>query len=180
MARAGDELVNPVTGQRLVFLKTASETGGALLEMESFYQPHGWPPGRHYHPIQRERFEVRSGALCVSLNGTQRRLEPGEVLVIEPGMVHEMWNGGSELAQVNWQVQPALKTEQLFETTYAWAQAGKVNARRVPGLLQLALLLRTYDNELRLASPPRIIQQLLFGSLALIAGLRGYRSRSHD
>jgi quercetin dioxygenase-like cupin family protein len=175
MARAGDELMNPVTGQRLMFLKTAAETAGELLEMETIYQPGGWPPGLHYHPIQGERFEVLAGALRVSLNGEDWRLGPGDVLVVEPGVVHEMWNDGQEWTRVNWQVGPALKTEQLFETSYGLARDGKVNARGLPNLLQTAVMLRAYDDEFRLATPPRTVQQLVFGLLSAIARPLGYR-----
>jgi hypothetical protein len=34
MARAGDELVNPVTGLRTVFRKTTQETSGELLQVD--------------------------------------------------------------------------------------------------------------------------------------------------
>jgi hypothetical protein len=32
-----DELFNPLTGERIVFRKTAAETGGVLLEMDDFW-----------------------------------------------------------------------------------------------------------------------------------------------
>jgi hypothetical protein len=35
MARAGDTLVNPVIGQRLTFRRTAADTSGELVEVES-------------------------------------------------------------------------------------------------------------------------------------------------
>src|SRR5690606_28059533 len=69
VARARDETENPVTGQRLVFLRTGTETGGELLEMESQYRPQGRPPALHYHPAQREQFEVLRGTLRVFLDG---------------------------------------------------------------------------------------------------------------
>jgi hypothetical protein len=34
VARAGDVLESPATGERLVFLRTAAETGGEVLEYE--------------------------------------------------------------------------------------------------------------------------------------------------
>jgi hypothetical protein len=37
MAKAGDELVNPVTGLRTVFRKTAKETSGELLQVSESY-----------------------------------------------------------------------------------------------------------------------------------------------
>jgi len=34
MARAGDELVDPNTGERMIFRKTAKETDGELLQLD--------------------------------------------------------------------------------------------------------------------------------------------------
>ena len=45
MARAGDVLENPATDDRLVFLRTAAETGGEVLEYELEFVPRGF--GHH-------------------------------------------------------------------------------------------------------------------------------------
>jgi hypothetical protein len=37
MAKSGEVLENPITGQRLVFHRTSEDTGGELLEVESVY-----------------------------------------------------------------------------------------------------------------------------------------------
>ena len=42
MARAGDVLENPSSGDRLTFLRTAAETGGELLEYELEFVPRGF------------------------------------------------------------------------------------------------------------------------------------------
>lgn len=175
---ARDEMENPVTGQRLAFLRTATETGGELLEMESQYRPQGRPPALHYHPAQRERFEVLRGTLRVFLDGEERDLHPGDVLVIEPGAVHEMWNPGVEWAVVNWQVRPALNTERFLRMVFGLAGDGKVNGLGMPGLLQAAVLLQAHDAEFRLARPPRALQRLLMGVLAPVGRLAGYRATS--
>ena len=49
MARAGDELVNQVTGLRTVFRKTARQTSGELLQVDWIGEP-GWTTGPdHVH-----------------------------------------------------------------------------------------------------------------------------------
>jgi hypothetical protein len=54
MAKAGDELVNPVTGLRTLFRKTARETSGELLQVDWIGEP-GWTTGPdHVHPLQEE------------------------------------------------------------------------------------------------------------------------------
>jgi hypothetical protein len=79
-------------------------------------------------------------------------------------------------ARVNWQTRPALKTEAFFETIWGLAKDGKVNDKGVPTLLRVALIAREYEDVFRLASPPWAVQRLLFGSLAPIGILLGYRA----
>jgi Tol biopolymer transport system component len=45
MARAGDELVNQITGLRTIFRKTAEETNGELLQVDWIGDP-TWSPDR--------------------------------------------------------------------------------------------------------------------------------------
>jgi quercetin dioxygenase-like cupin family protein len=78
-------LENPISGQQLVFRKTAKDTRGELLEVKSIYAKA--PPFRppvHYHPYQEERLEVLSGKLRV--------LVEGEYPQLATGRPHEMWN----------------------------------------------------------------------------------------
>jgi hypothetical protein len=58
MASAGDELVDPATGERIVFCKTSAETAGGLLEMDAFWTRLGHRAPEHVHPEMQERWEV--------------------------------------------------------------------------------------------------------------------------
>jgi hypothetical protein len=168
---------NPASGQHLVIQKTAQDTGGELLEVESVYTKRtpSRPP-THYHPRQEERFEVLAGRLNVLVDGQERTLEEGEVLILPPGVPHEMWAAQAG-ARVNWQTRPALKTEAFFETVWGLAKDGKVNDKGVPNLLWVALIAREYEDEFRLASPPWAVQRALFGLLAPVGRLLGYHVR---
>ena len=177
MAHAGEQLINPVTGQRLVFRRTTHDTGGELLEVESYLPPGSIEPVEHLHPRQEEHFEVIAGEVRVRLAGQVRTLRAGDTLLIPPGTPHAMWNAGSTEAGFIWQTRPALKTETFFETVWGLASDGKVDDRGRPSLLQTAVLMREYADEFRLTKPPRPIQRLLFGLLAPIARRRGYRGR---
>ena len=177
MARAGEELVNPISGQRILFRKTAAETGGELLEVESSYRAGGREPPPHYHPHQDEHFEVLDGTIAARIDGEERRLRPGETLDVPAGTVHSIWNGRDGEARLLWQVRPARKTEAFFETLWGLARDGKLNEKGVPNALQAAAMMREFDGEVRLAKPPRPVQRVVFGLLAPIARLRGYRGR---
>ncbi len=177
MAVAGNELVNPVTGHRLVFRQTAAETGGALVDVDSFWAPGPQAQPDHYHPFQEERFEVVSGRLFVRLGGHGRILRAGDVLIIPPGVPHEISNGGGEVAHVIWQTRPALETEAFFETVWCLGRQGKTNGQGMPGLLQSAVLMREFADEIRFARPPWTAQRAIFGVLAPVGRLLGHRAR---
>ena len=87
MATAG-EVVELPGGERIVFVKTAAETGGELLEMEAHYTPGRRPPPEHYHPHQEERFTGITGKMAARVGGTERTLAPGDELVVAPGVNH--------------------------------------------------------------------------------------------
>jgi hypothetical protein len=176
LLEAGDALENPVSGQHLIVRNAAWDTGGELLEVEALYtKPTPSRPPVHYHPRQEERFEVLRGRLNVLVGGQERTLEEGEVLTVAPGVPHGMWAAQAG-ARVNWQTRPALKTEAFFETVWGLAKDGKVNEKGVPNLLRAALIAREYEDVFRLASPPWAVQRLLFGSLAPVGRLLGYRA----
>ena len=78
MAKEGDEIVNPVTGHRIIFRKTTQDTNGELLQMDWIGRP-GWRAGPvHVHSFQEERFEVLSGTLGSHVAGVERTHKPGE------------------------------------------------------------------------------------------------------
>ena len=58
MIQAGDVIENPVTGERLVFLKTSRETNGEAVVLETFVKPNGFVAAAHVHPHQEERFLI--------------------------------------------------------------------------------------------------------------------------
>ncbi len=177
MVKVGDVIENPVSGQHLIFRKTAQDTGGELLEVESLYtKPTPSRPPVHYHPRQEERFEVLSGEVHALIGGEERTLREGEVLMIAPSTPHTMWAEEAG-TRVNWQTRPALETEAFFETVWGLAKDGKVNDKGVPNLLRVALIAQEYEQEYRLTSPPRIVQRVLFGSLAPVGKLLGYPAR---
>jgi quercetin dioxygenase-like cupin family protein len=176
MARAGDVLENPMSGQRIIFRKTAEDTGGELLEVESIYtKPSPSRPPAHYHPYQEELFEVLSGRLRVVVEGEERAYGEGESFVVPPGVPHEMWTEEAG-TRMSWQTRPAMKTEEFFETVWGLAEDGKTNEKGVPNLLQVAVIAHERADEYRLVKPPWPVQRALFAVLAPIGRLLGYRA----
>ena len=78
--------------------------------------------------------------------------------------------------RVGHQVTPALRFETFLETFFGLAVDGKTNEKGLPNPLQLAVLMRAYRDEVRLARPSPAVQALLFGPLAVLGRSIGYRS----
>jgi hypothetical protein len=155
----------------------AEDTGGDLLELELFAQPGGFVAAAHVHPNQEERFEVVSGTLAMRIDGEERTLGPGDVAIVPRGRPHAWWNAGPDEVRIKGEIRPALRTEDFFETFFGLGADGKTNRRGLPNPLQLAVLMREYEDEMRLAKPAFVIQRMLFAPLALIGRALGYRSR---
>ena len=132
MIRAGDVIDNPVTGERIVFHQTSRETNGEAVVIETFVQPDGFVAAAHVHPKQEERFEVVSGTLGLEVGGEEIVAGPGETLTIPAGTPHRFWNAGENEARFRCRVRPALQFEQLLETMFGLAAAGKTNRKGMP------------------------------------------------
>jgi quercetin dioxygenase-like cupin family protein len=174
MAIKGKIISNPATKQHILFLQTSKDTGGRLLEMESIYEPYSKEPPMHYHPCQEEYLKVIKGELTVKLEEGIRVLKAGDVLHVTKNMAHSVWNNSPNDTIINWQVLPALNTENMLETITGLATDNKTNRNGKPPFLQLAILANKYDGIFRLARPPFIVQRILFGFITPVAYLLGY------
>lgn len=133
----------------LLFVKTAADTDGELLEMEATYEPSSMPPIPHFHPSQREHFEILEGTMHARIDGAERELRAGDEVDVEPGTVHAMWNEGPEPARTLWQTRPALRTEEFFEQTAAVFREAQEQGRDPDGE-KLAEIVQTFSDEFRL------------------------------
>jgi quercetin dioxygenase-like cupin family protein len=129
---AGDILVNPVTKERMTFLKTAAETGGEYVLIELNAAPGGVVAAAHLHPSQTETFEVLRGTLGAKIGRKRVEASPGDVLVVEPRTAHKWWNGGEDELVFRCEIRPALQFEQLIETMFGLAADGKTNKKGMP------------------------------------------------
>jgi quercetin dioxygenase-like cupin family protein len=175
MIHAGDTIENPVTGERIVFHQTSRETQGEAVVIETFVQPHGFVAAAHVHPKQEERFEVVSGRLGLKVGGEEIVASPGETLTIPAGTPHLFWNAGKDEVRFRCEVRPALQFEQLLETMFALAAAGKTNKKGMPNPLRLAVIARAHFDVVRLPFPPALVQRIGLALGAPLGRLLGYR-----
>jgi quercetin dioxygenase-like cupin family protein len=112
MAHAGQEL----RGQDGYVLRLVS-IEPELLQMEASYGGTGQFPPRHYHPSQDEHFEVLEGTVRTIIEDEERTYEAGETFDIAAGTVHQL--AADPPARLKWEVRPALRTAEFFETVYS-------------------------------------------------------------
>jgi mannose-6-phosphate isomerase-like protein (cupin superfamily) len=177
MAKSGDMLEHPVTREKIVVRKAARETHGELFQADIYLQPGGFVAAEHIHPRQDEHFEVVSGMLRGRIAGKELTSGPGGQFTVPAGTPHVWWNAGDTELHVLAEARPALEFETFFETFFGLAQNGKVHPQTgLPNVLQMAVLMRAFRHELILARPPRLVQTLLFGLLAPLGRLLGYKA----
>ena len=175
MAKAGEIVENPITGERIIWRKTAQDTSGELVQCDLYVRPHGFVVTEHVHLHQQESFEIIEGVISLRVNGKELTAGPGEIVVIPPGTPHKFWNAADEALHVLLEVQPAGTFEPSIETLFGLARDGKTNKKGMPNPLQVAVLARGADGYA--VGIPRPIQKLLLSVLGSVGTVLGYKAR---
>jgi quercetin dioxygenase-like cupin family protein len=176
MIEAGTTIVNPVTGERIVFRQTSAETNGEAVVIECFVQPNGAVAAAHVHPNQEERFQVLRGT--VGIRSGRERIEagPGQRITIPAGTPHRFWNAGDEEAHFVCEIRPALGFERLIETMFSLAADGKTGRNGMPSPLRLAVIARHHFDDVRLPFPPAALQRIGLALGAPLGRALGYEA----
>jgi quercetin dioxygenase-like cupin family protein len=176
--KAGDTIHNPVSGETFVFTQTAADTNGALLQLECTVEPAGRlaVPLVHCHPIQEERFIVKSGSVLVNLEGQTHIYTAGETAIIPAGKFHDWRNASdTEAAVFTVEMRPALRWETLFASVFASARDGRLSSDGKPNPISMALVLHYYQDHFYLQGPPIALQKMMFAAIAPFARLLGHK-----
>lgn len=176
MAKQGDKITNDRTGQTMIFLQTGKEKAGALLEIESFNPRSDMREPIHIHPTQDSSSKVISGVLHFWINGKEQVVKPGEKIEIPAGVPHCFWNEDETVAHSIQQFKPAQHIDEFFESFFALARDGKLDNKGMPPFMQLPLLGLKHKNDIRVLSPPWMVQLLTYWLLAPVSYILGYRS----
>lgn len=173
MARRGVRITNPVTGETVTFLDTAADTSGSLLRLEMTAERCSIP--RHLHPTLAEHWQLEQGRVRYRVGDQEGTLEAPGRLSIPAGVPHSFQSDGA--IRTIAENAPAGRFEDFLETVYALARAGKTNKKGRPNLLRAAVIARAHLDDYALPFPPLALQRLLFGLLAPLGRLLGYRAR---
>lgn len=177
---------NPKQGQRVRFLILPAETGGRGFTLEYVYRPFTGETAvpAHVHTAATETFEILSGEARYRVGGEWRTARRGDRIVLPAGVPHvHPWSASAEDLHVRQttEVDPPdgaglLASLQALVTLFGLATAGKVNRKGLPNLLQLAVLIRSTMPATYIAGIPIALQRLLFGGLARVGAVAGYRT----
>lgn len=177
---------NPNVGQRSRIVTLPGETGGRMFVLEYINQPfageHAVPP--HIHTAYQETFEILKGRALYRLGSETKRAAAGDRVVMPPMVTHvHPWSDSDEELHVRQVAEvdpPDLRglnaSLQAAITIQGLARAGRVNAKGLPNLLQLGVLIETTMPATYLAGPPIWLQQLLFGALGVVGRIAGYKT----
>ena len=174
MIRQGDTIENPITGERVTFLKTSAETDGELVVIDAAVAPGGFVAAEHLHPYQSERFEILEGEVEFKLGGEVVVAKPGDVVIVEPGTSHQFWNLGNEEIRFRTEVRPALSFETFLQTMFGLASEGKTNKKGMPNPFRLAVIMDEHFDLVRLPFPPAWVQRMGLTLVSPLGLLFGY------
>ncbi len=173
---SGEVFENPVTGERGTILEPPWRNPEGRMTCELTALVGARVAGEHRHPAIVERFTGLDGELTVKRDGRTSVLREGETAVVEAGVWHDWWNASDRDIRVRVEITPGERFLHMIETFWGLARLGHTNAKGMPNPLQLALFAREFSDVVVFRRPPVAMQRTIFGALAPIARLRGYRA----
>jgi mannose-6-phosphate isomerase-like protein (cupin superfamily) len=169
MVQPGDVIENPATGERITFVRTSAQTGGARAELDLELSPTARLAAEHIHLHQEERFEVLSGQVLLKCRGEESIRGAGETVVVPPGSSHSWAPAGNDGARVRVLFTPGAGIEEFFDEFFRCGREGRVNSQGMPSTVVMARLALAHD--MYLAGPPIPLQRAAFRVLAGAARL---------
>ena len=163
-----ETIYNPVTGEKLLVLESTAE----VFRMGFSIEPHSEIAGEHIHPFQEQTVVVTKGELHCRINGVNSAPRAGDSATIPAGARHFQSNPTDTEARAIEEYRPAGRIHNFFRVLFTLAQEGKTNRKGVPIPLIGAALVAEFRDTVRVSS---LGLRLLFGALAPVARLLGYR-----
>lgn len=149
MARVGETIVNPATGEQITWVRIEPD----VLEWDDVWTRPGHRAAAHVHPAMTESWQVVEGRAAFRVGDDEERvLGPGEAIVAPNGVPHVGWNPTEGPARMRVSMTPPARWAEVVEKLFGWAAAGRTDATGTPEADLLIALLRDYADEL--APPP--------------------------
>lgn len=164
-------VVNPVNGEKVTFLKTTEETGGASLLAHLELTPHGKIP-LHYHPVMTERLKVLEGRINIQTAKEKKEYAVGEEVIIQPRTIHRFWNTSGNNVLLEVEFIPAGDFEKAVRAGDGLAEDGKANKQGLPkNIFHMAIIFGWMGSYF--PGMPEFLQDGIFGGLARLGRALG-------
>ena len=179
--KLGEWVDDPALRQRHRFTRSTDPDGGEVLHVETWIDPGGGVPP-HVHPAMEERFHVLEGRPSFLAGRTWRAAEPGEEVVVPPGVRHAYRNRSDAPAHTRCDVRPPASLQAFLEETAALSRDGHLlrNGMIKPsGLIRAATIADRHREMVTLLfppTPPVWIQRLIFPPLVALGRRRARQS----
>jgi mannose-6-phosphate isomerase-like protein (cupin superfamily) len=148
MARVGETIVNPATGEEITWLRVDDQ----VLEWEDAWTRPGHRAAPHAHPRMEERWRVLEGQAAFRIGDEEERvLDAGKSIVAPAGVAHAAWNPTGAPVRLHVTMTPPLRWAAVVEKLFGWAREGRTDETGTPERELLLALLRDYAAEL---APP--------------------------
>jgi quercetin dioxygenase-like cupin family protein len=112
-------------GDRITYLITGAETGGAFFMAEVNVVPGGGPPP-HVHSREDESFYLQQGTLAVQVGDKALKVSTGDFVHLPRGVMHSFKNVGEDTAKLVMVAAPAGLENYFAETFFPAADAADV------------------------------------------------------
>jgi quercetin dioxygenase-like cupin family protein len=164
-------------GEKLTFLRRASDENGEYLEVENQIKPGSGPP-MHVHHYQEESLTVVKGKIGYQmLGGGTKYAGEGETVTFKPGEAHRFWNAGDDVMQCSGYVRPPDNIEYFLTEIY---DSTRRNGGTRPGTFDSAYLLDRYKSEFDMFEIPGFVRKVIFPISLAIGRLTGRGKKFRD
>ena len=155
-------ITNPVTGQRVIFIETARETGGARTVADVETTPGGGVL-THRHSDHEEWIDVLEGEIELTTAGVTQRVRAGEQVVIQAGAVHSWRNPSPDrVLRFRGMMTPGHPGfETALRVSFGLGRDGGLRSSGVPWRFVDLALLVDWDPSLLAVGPRRLLAPLM-------------------
>ena len=166
------QIVNSVTGDRMLVLARGNDDGDDFLEVQFDVPPHSPGTPLHRHGRMTERFDVLDGTLSLCVDRRWHSVTAGDSVTVTAGQAHCYRNDSDAWVTFIAVVQPRMRFERFLRTWTGLANTARANRDGVPrNVLHLARCLQ--DADFTFAGAPAVLQRAVFACLVWIGTLSG-------
>lgn len=161
----------PRSGTWATLLETPAEGETDRPVLVQWLAPDTVEPPPHVHPVT-ETFEGLAGDLSLVRENSERRLEPGESVTVQPGVAHTFRNDTDDVVAFRAEL-PSMLTVASLYTVWGRDHDGDAGDDGQPGpLAGLVLMADTYDDT-TVTAAPLPVQRLLWATVGRLARALG-------